>query len=79
MQLFNGVRSLTCSAFNSLLIEMLHETKRQGPGQYRKVISRGSYLELRDDTPTLHDIGLDKRESALAQKIAALSRALPAS
>lgn len=38
--------------------------KKSGP--------RGSFVELRDQTPTLADLGIDKKTSAFAQQLAAL-------
>lgn len=41
----------------------------------KKTSPRGSYTERRDDTPTLADLGVTKKESAQAQMLASLSKA----
>jgi hypothetical protein len=50
---------------------MLRETDRQKPGQYKQ-LSNGTDLEPFEIPPTLSELGLSKKESALAQKLATL-------
>jgi hypothetical protein len=49
------------------------EKNKGAAGGGKKTASRGSIVEPRDTTPTLSDLGIDKKTSMIAQQIATLS------